>query len=243
MIRREVGGASQSAAQASGQQRGQSPSHSSASHAEQRVSPDAAAAPVPENQALVHPAIWAAIKSLQTDETYRRNIRIAAGCVEEQGRLEAAAAAAAASAAAGGQGGGDSAGYSGAQIKRAASATFNSGEGFERSGSSGSIDAEGHLRNLDERERFYEMFEATGNLTDLVPSSDVRDAMKSAGMNVTANRVNRWLRDDGCEPSIQATIAGRQLRCVRGLKRRRLVGDAAGGASTAAGAPSAVGLG
>ena len=81
------------------------------------------------------------------------------------------------------------------------------------------------LDGTDDREKFWEMFEATKNNTDYLPTSDIIFEVRSEGLNVTSRRYNRWLRAEGCEVGARETMEdGKRVRVVKGLLKRKREG-------------------
>ena len=72
----------------------------------------------------------------------------------------------------------------------------------------------------DEREKFFEAFEATGAADDFVPVKEVARHVKNEKLSVTSRRYNRWLRAAGADPSARKTTAKGRERVVMGLKRK-----------------------
>ena len=70
------------------------------------------------------------------------------------------------------------------------------------------------LDGTDEREKFFELFEATKNNNDYVPSRDISVAVHSERLNVTSRRYNRWLRAEGCEVGARLTTDNGNLSLI-----------------------------
>ena len=71
-----------------------------------------------------------------------------------------------------------------------------------------------------DEETFWELFQATGNAHDTVPSKTVTARVKHAHIAATSHAYNKWLRPVGCETSKNIKLDGKTVSCITGLKHR-----------------------
>ena len=72
----------------------------------------------------------------------------------------------------------------------------------------------------DERENFFGMIEVTRDENDTIPASQLQLMVQEAQIPMSSRRYNRWLKGAGAKVNERQTIDGRQVRVVRGIKRK-----------------------
>ena len=72
----------------------------------------------------------------------------------------------------------------------------------------------------DERENFFAMIEVTRNDNDTIPTGQLQQMVRDANIPMSSRRYNRWLKGAGAKVNERTTIDGRQVRVVRGIKRK-----------------------
>ena len=72
----------------------------------------------------------------------------------------------------------------------------------------------------DERENFFGMIEVTRDDNDTIPIGQLQQMVRDANIPMSSRRYNRWLKGAGAKVNERTTIDGRQVRVVRGVKRK-----------------------